>query len=166
MVHALSVANALGYPNEGPGGNSQGLAMWCHGKEDATLLVHSDQYRGIKTSLNGMNREPGENAYLEPNPDYYELINYGNGGVVPVGYGHRSVEFIVKSCAELSRINDLKKRQKIIRQFDEEGIMATPANSSYNELVVEAGRKSILAGGREVSIDYSSNPPVVDFKKY
>jgi hypothetical protein len=32
--------------------------------------------------------------------------------------------------------------------------MATPHNSSYNELVVEAGRKSILNGGREVVIEY------------
>ncbi len=35
--------------------------------------------------------------------------------------------------------------------------MATPANSSYNELVIEAGRKSILAGGREVAIDYEKS---------
>jgi len=30
--------------------------------------------------------------------------------------------------------------------------MATPANSAYNELVIEAGRLSILNGGREVLI--------------
>ena len=38
------------------------------------------------------------------------------------------------------------------RKFLAAGIMATPANSSYNELVVEAGRESILNGGREVRI--------------
>jgi len=32
--------------------------------------------------------------------------------------------------------------------------MATPANSNYNELVIEAGRQSILNGGREVTIKY------------
>jgi hypothetical protein len=43
--------------------------------------------------------------------------------------------------------------------------MATPANSSYNELVVEAGRLSILNGGREVEITYGENASV-DFRKY
>ena len=43
--------------------------------------------------------------------------------------------------------------------------MATPANSSYNELVVEAGRMSILNGGREVAIEYGSTPGV-KFKQY
>jgi hypothetical protein len=38
--------------------------------------------------------------------------------------------------------------------------MATPANSSYNELVVEAGRKSILDGGREMRIEYGDKPHV------
>ena len=38
--------------------------------------------------------------------------------------------------------------------------MATPANSSYNELVIEAGRASILSGGREVAIEYGEQPAV------
>jgi len=42
--------------------------------------------------------------------------------------------------------------------------MATPANSNYNELVIEAGRMSIQAGGREVCIDYSDKPGV-SFRK-
>ena len=44
--------------------------------------------------------------------------------------------------------------QKMLREIDALGIMATPANSSYNELVIEAGRQSILNGGREVTIKY------------
>ena len=48
----------------------------------------------------------------------------------------------------------------MIRLFDEEGIMATPSNSSYNELVMEAGRLSILHGGREVAITYGNKPGV------
>ena len=43
--------------------------------------------------------------------------------------------------------------------------MATPTNSSYNELVIEAGRKSIQAGGREVCIDYGEKAGV-RFKEY
>ncbi len=38
--------------------------------------------------------------------------------------------------------------------------MATPANSLYNELVLEAGRLSILHGGREARIDYQPEPRV------
>jgi hypothetical protein len=39
-------------------------------------------------------------------------------------------------------------------------MIATPANSAYNELVVEAGRMSLANGGREVGIEYGSNPGV------
>ena len=43
--------------------------------------------------------------------------------------------------------------------------MATPANSSYNELVMEAGRLSIQNGGREVEIRYGAGAGV-QFTKY
>ena len=81
-----------------------------------------------------------------------------------MGYGYRSVEFIVKAGLRVGAISDLKERRGLIKQYDQEGIMATPANSSYNELVIEAGRKSILAGGREVAIDNQAG--TVDFRKY
>jgi hypothetical protein len=42
--------------------------------------------------------------------------------------------------------------------------MATPANSSYNELITEAARLSILNGGRQVEITYGKNAGV-DFRK-
>ena len=38
--------------------------------------------------------------------------------------------------------------------------MATPANSAYNELVIEAGRMSVLNGGREVAIEFGDRPHV------
>ncbi len=38
--------------------------------------------------------------------------------------------------------------------------MATPKNSAYNELVMEAGRLSILNDGREVEITYGENAGV------
>ena len=37
-------------------------------------------------------------------------------------------------------------------KIGEIGIMATPANSSYNELVIEAARESILNGGKMVTL--------------
>jgi hypothetical protein len=49
----------------------------------------------------------------------------------------------------------------LLREIDATGIMATPANSAYNELVLEAGRESILHGGREVRIEYRGSPATV-----
>ena len=60
----------------------------------------------------------------------------------------------------LDEKQSLAQRQKLIRQFDEEDIMATPKNSAYNELVMEAGRLSILNGGKEVEITYGENAGV------
>ena len=89
----------------------------------------------------------------------------GGGRLTPVGYGHRSVEFILKACRDAAAMKTLAERQKFIRQLDADGIMATPANSSYNELVIEAGRKSILSGGREVVIRYGDRPGI-EFRQY
>ena len=44
----LNVTDVMGYPDEGPGGNYQGLRMYFAGKDKSGLLVHDDQYRGIK----------------------------------------------------------------------------------------------------------------------
>ncbi len=160
----LSVADAIGYPDGAAGGNAQGLAMWAQGDNDATLLVHSDQYRGVKASYNSAGDEPGDTIYAEPNPDYFQMIAQGGEGLVPIGYGHRSAEYIIRACCEAAAIPDLAERQQLIKRFDDEGIMATPANSSYNELVVEAARMSILNSGREVQIDYDQN--TVGFREY
>ena len=160
----LSVANALGYPGAGAGGNSQGMVLWCQGPKDACLLYHSDQYRGVKQSATEAGGDPGDTVYAEPNPDYFQLLDQGGGGLVPVGYGHRSVEYIIKACRKVAAIKALAKRQALLREFDREGILATPANSGYNELVIEAGRKSILAGGREVLIEYGP-PAGVKFRQ-
>ena len=73
----LSVADAIGYPNAAAGGNYQGLAMWGQGDHDATLLVHSDQYRGVKVSYNRPGDDPGDTQYAEPSPDYFRLIDLG-----------------------------------------------------------------------------------------
>lgn len=150
----LSVVDAMGSPNAAAGGNYQGMAMWCHGKDDACMLVHSDQYRGVKVSYTEAGNEPGDTVYGEPNPDYFQLLDQGSNERVPVGYGHRSAEFIIKACRKAASIDDLAERQKLIQQYDRDGIMATPANSSYNELVIEAARMSIANDARTVHIDY------------
>ncbi len=78
----------------------------------------------------------------------------GGPGLVPVGYGYRSIEYILNACMRVeSETGGLAARQKLLREIDAQGIMATPANSSYNEQVIEAARESILNGGREVRIE-------------
>ena len=47
---------------------------------------------------------------------------------------------------------DLPKRQALLLELDAQGIMATPANNSYNERLLEAARKSILNGGVQVDV--------------
>jgi len=152
----LNVINVMGYPDDGPGGNFQGLRMYCAGNNRSGMLVHNDQYRGIEYCY--VEKKDGK-YYHEPSPDYFKYINLGDGGLTPVGYGYRSIELIVKNISKCLEIG-LKQRQKLIKDFDNQGIMATPANSSYNELVMEAGRLSILNGGREVEIFYGKNAGV------
>ncbi|UCF35391.1 MAG: Gfo/Idh/MocA family oxidoreductase, partial [Acidobacteriota bacterium] len=128
---SLSVVDAIGYPDAAAGGNAQGLTMWCQGSKDATLLVHSDQFRGVKHSYEAAGNAPGDTIYAEPNPDYFQLLDQGGEGLVPVGYGHRSAEFIINACRKAGEMPVLAARQAFIKQLDEDGIMATPANSSY-----------------------------------
>jgi hypothetical protein len=79
-------------------------------------------------------------------------VDLGGKGKVPVGYGYRSIEFIIGQCLRVAAEPDLAARQAVLRQIDADGIMATPNNSAYNEQVIEAGRESILHGGKLVEI--------------
>jgi len=168
----LNVTNVMGYPDDGPGGNFQGIRMYCAGGDKSAMLVHNDQYRGVEYCYIEKGSEPGDTYYAEPSPDYFKYVDLGGGGLTPVGYGYRSIEYIVKSICKgigissgLDEKQALTERQKLIKQYDEEGVMATPANSSYNELVMEAGRLSILNNGREVEITYGKKAGV-DFRRY
>ncbi len=161
----LNVVNAMGSPNAAAGANFQGLTMWGAGQDDGTMLVHSDQYRGMKHSYTTSAGGPGDTVYAEPNPDYMQLLELGGGRLTPVGYGYRSIEAIINACIQVEKRGDIAARQAEIDLIDQEGIVATPKNSNYNELVIEAGRLSILAGGREVAIFYEPFPQV-DFKTY
>ena len=51
-----------------------------------------------------------------------------------------------------ARVEAAEDKAAVLRGIDEAGIAATPANSSFNEGVIEAGRVSILNGGRMVEI--------------
>nr|MDQ2901174.1 Gfo/Idh/MocA family oxidoreductase [Acidobacteriota bacterium] len=132
----LNVQNALGFPDAAPGTNTQGLVMYCKGGDNGALLAHSDQYRGLQYSYTHKPDGDGATIFAEPSPDYFQYVDLGGPGLTPVGYGYRSVEHIISNCI---RAGDapLEERRKLIREMDATGIMATPANSNYNEKVLE-----------------------------
>jgi hypothetical protein len=155
------VQNALGFPDAAPGTNTQGLTLYCAGGDCGALISHSDQYRGLKYCYTRSSGEPGATVYAEPSPDYLQYVDLGGPGLVPVGYGYRSIEYILEAALRLeAETRDLAERQKRLLQIDEAGLMATPANSRYNELVIEAARLSILNAGREAVIEYGDPPAV------
>ncbi|MFH1614595.1 MAG: Gfo/Idh/MocA family oxidoreductase [Planctomycetota bacterium] len=160
----LNVQNSLGYPDDGPGGNWQGIKMFFAGDDKGAIIFHDDQYRGVKHACLQKGDSPGDTIYTEPSPDYFRYVSLGGKGLVPVGYGYRSVELIVKNILSALGKN-LPQRQEIIKQIDEDGVMATPRNSAYNELVMEAGRLSILNKARDVEITYGKNA-AVRLRKY
>ena len=133
------------------------------------MLVHNDQYRGIEYCYVEKMPPPDDKYYCEPSPDYLKFVDFGGGGgLTPVGYGFRSIEYIVRNicrardaCNGLGESDALRRRRELLKQYDDEGIMATPKNSNYNELVMEAGRLSLQNGGREVEITYGSSAGVV-----
>jgi predicted dehydrogenase len=152
----LNVQNALGFPDAAPGTNTQGLVMYCQGETDGALISHSDQYRGLKYSYTRKGGDPGATIYAEPSPDYFQYVDLGGIGLTPVGYGYRSVEYIIETCIRVeSETASLAARQAMLREIDAAGLVATPANSSFNELVIEAARESLLHGGKTVSIEHS-----------
>jgi D-galacturonate reductase len=110
----------------------------------------------LKYSYAKESGDPGATIYAEPSPDYFQYVDLGGIGLTPVGYGYRSVEYIVETCIRVeSETGSLAARQAMLREIDAAGIVATPANSGYNELVIEASRESILHGGKVVNIEYS-----------
>lgn len=134
----LSVQNALGVPAVAPGSNAQGLVLYFRSGDEGAWLSHSDQFRGLRYSYTA----PAE--YVEPNPDFFQYVDLGGPGLVPVGYGFRSIEAIVEAAAAVER------GDRTLAEIDAAGILATPANSGYNERVIEAARESIRDGGRLV----------------
>ena len=137
----LNVQTSLGYPQHGPGSNLQGLTMFTTGGGEGGMIRHSDQYRGLEyVDVNG---------YSEPSPDYFRYVDRGHG-LEPVGYGYRSIEQIVAAAQRVE--NDPTHLSAV----DSAGIIATPANSRFNELTVEAGRLSLFHEGREALIDYET----------
>jgi predicted dehydrogenase len=142
----LNVQNSLSYPQHGGGPNLQGLTMFCTGAGEGAMIRHSDQYRGLEyTTVDG---------YSEPSPDYFQYVDLGGPGLSVVGYGFRSLDHLLRAAERVEHASD---RTAELRAIDEEALLATPANSRFNELVVEAARLSLQHDGRTVAIDYAMN---------
>ena len=163
----LSVSNGLGYPDPAAGSNDQGLVLYCEGEGSSGMIRHDDHDRGVSHSyLEGIG--PGGSHFNFVSPDFFRLVPWEGEGLRPVGYGYDSIEALVgavlrvESAAEgLSAAAARDARARALREIDEAGILATPANSSVNELVVEAGRLSILSDGRLARIQYGGTAPRV-----
>jgi D-galacturonate reductase len=153
----LSVVNGLGYPDEGAGTNDQALCMFCEGDNVGAIVRHDDQFRGVS---HGYVDHLSGAAFRFVSPDYFRLVPWQGPGLKPVGYGYDSVEALVEGALRVNAAGTLGPRQEVLHAIDEQGILATPANSSINELVVEAARMSIGQGGRQVEIVYQPQPAV------
>jgi predicted dehydrogenase len=163
----LNVVNGLGYPDKGAGTNDQGICMYGEGSDCGTILKHNDQFRGVSQGYDHAALGPNDAAFRYINPDYMRLVPWEGEGLKPVGYGYDSIEANVLSAIRVNEASasgssseGLKARQAIIKQIDERGIIATPANSAINELVMEAGRLSILNDGVYAKISYGDHPGV------
>jgi len=146
----LNVQNSLSFPDQAPGSNTQGITMYFADGERGAWLDHSDQYRGIKYCYTRPMDSPGGTTFAEPSTEYFQYTDYGGPGLVPVGYGYRSIEQLVRAILRVEAATD---KATALHEIDVAGILATPANSWYNEAVVEAGRLSICNGGRSAFID-------------
>jgi predicted dehydrogenase len=160
----LSLLNGLGYPDQGAGSNDQGLCLFCEGEDCGGLLRHDDQFRGVSHGY--VDARSGA-AFRFVSPDYFRLVPWEGDGLRPVGYGYDSIEALVEAAKRvnaaglgLAAPEALARRRRLLDDIDRRGILATPGNSAVNELVTEAARLSIAAGGRNAAIDYGGVPRV------
>lgn len=162
----LSVIDGLGYPDNAAGSNEQNLQMFFEGSGKTGMIKHNDQFRGVEHSyLEGIGCGGSHFNYVSP--DFYKLVPWEGKGYKPVGYGPESVSASIITAVQIENevhgmpgTESLTKRRSMIKDVDNKGIIATPANSFINELVVEAARISILNDGDTVNIVYGKNPHV------
>ena len=150
----LNVQNSLSFPDEAPGPNTQGMTLYCTGSGRGAVIEHSDQYRGIKYTYGTRFATPGGTYHAEPSPDYFLFQDLGGSGLVPTGYGVRSVRSIVEEAFRIEREAPTREgRQRLLAETDSQGLLATPANSRFNVAVCEAARESIQSEGKLVRIE-------------
>jgi D-galacturonate reductase len=159
----LAVTNGLGYPDDAAGSNDQGLTLYCEGPQGAGMIRHDDHYRGVSHAY----IHPRGAAFRFVSPDYFQLVPWEGEGLRPVGYGFDSVEALVNAVLAVEKASEglppqaaLEERRRQAARVDAKGLIATAANSAAIDLVVEAGRLSILADGAPVSIHHGPEPRV------
>lgn len=150
----LSVINGLGYPDMGGGSNQQGLEMYFESKDSTSVLRHDDQFRGVSYSIKEELTEPKKKFYTI-NTDYFRLVPWNGPGLKPVGYGYTSIEELVKCVVKIDTMKDKQEQLEALEKIDNLGIIATPKNSYYNELINESARLSIQEDGKTYSVDYN-----------
>ncbi len=162
----LSVTAGLGYPNGAGGGNDQGMLLYCEGDDRNGMIQHVDNERGVRYAYLDADNDEGT-RYRYVSPDFFRLVPWEQPGARPVGYGYDSVaaniETMIRIETETAGMEPdkaLVKRRELVTEVDEQGILATPANSAINELVVEAARLSILNDGAWVDIAHGAKAGV------
>jgi len=178
----LNILNGLGYPDEGPGYNDQGMTLFCEGANGkGATIKHDDQFRGVQHAY----IDDSAGAYFRfINPDYFRLVPWSGEGFRPVGYGHDSIEAIVQAANQVNAAGPLTAgpihsagqlaanggldpgaslagRQSILRDIDARALIATPANSYFNDLVTEAARLSLAHDGQRIGIFYDPEPKTI-----
>ena len=160
----LSVIDGLGYPDEGAGSNEQCLQMFFDAEGKGAMLEHDDQHRGvIHCYKDGIGCAGSTYNYVSP--DFFRMVPWEGDGLRPVGYGVQSIATNITTMHRIESIveemdpdESLIRRRELIREVDQKGLIATPANSSYNELVTEAARLSITHDGAIADITYGDTP--------
>ena len=144
------------------------MLLFCEGKDKSGMILHNDQYRGVAHSyLEGIGCSGSHYNYI--NPDFFRYVPWEGDGYKPIGYGPDSVSALASTivrieceAAGLPGADALARRRLILQNVDSKGLLATPANSYINELVIEAARRSIVHNGRPVRIVYGSHPHIED----
>lgn len=148
----LTVANGLGYPDEGAGSNDQGMTLYFEGDGRTGAIKHDDQYRGVSHSY-AVGTGPGGTAFNFVNPDFMRYLPWEGPGFRPAGYGFESISGILAAIQRVEASGDDREaRLATITAIDKKGLIATPENSADNERLIEAARESILNDGRPVII--------------
>ncbi len=163
----LTVNAGLGYPDAAAGSNDQGMLLYCEGHGASGMIQHNDQDRGVRYCyLDSIGC--GGSKYNYVSPDFYRLVprEAGDGAQV-IGYGFDSVAANLDAMNRIEAETEgqaagaaLNRRRELIEVIDKQGILATPANSFINELVVEAARLSIQQDGDWAEITYGKTPGV------
>jgi len=141
--------NALSFPDAAPGGNTQGLIMYCKG-ETGGALVRLGSIPRPEVFVHAKNpTTPARPSTLSRAP-IFPVRRSRWPRSRAVGYGYRSVEHIIQNCIRHGIGESIARwtGSECLPKSTLPASWRTPNNSSYNEQVIEAARESILNGER------------------